>query len=147
MIGDVLLDTTVLCNFASVGQLDLLESLLRGRGRWTEAVAYEVSRSTQWLADLRRVQPAGWLGDPIEIEEPCAVEGVERLRRGVLGGTAGRPLQHLGEAQTLYLLMHDTAFAGCRWVSDDRSAVVFARRQQLLVWQTQDLVGDGRGHG
>jgi hypothetical protein len=31
---------TLLCNFAAVNQLDLLETVLLGRGRWTEAVAY-----------------------------------------------------------------------------------------------------------
>ncbi|MGH3277686.1 MAG: hypothetical protein ACRDNW_00920 [Trebonia sp.] len=35
-------DNTVLCNFAAVNRLDLLKSVLGGRGRWTEAVAYEV---------------------------------------------------------------------------------------------------------
>lgn len=34
-------DNTVLCNFAAVNRLDLLKSVLSGRGRWTEAVAYE----------------------------------------------------------------------------------------------------------
>ena len=39
-------DTTVLCNFASVRRLNLLESILAGRGRWVAAVAYEVERHT-----------------------------------------------------------------------------------------------------
>ena len=40
-------DNTVLCNFAAVNRLDLLNSVLNGRGRWTEAVAYETRRSTE----------------------------------------------------------------------------------------------------
>ena len=32
-------DNTVLCNFGTVGRLDLLRKVLDGCGRWTEAVA------------------------------------------------------------------------------------------------------------
>ena len=45
-------DNTVLCNFAAVNRLDLLRSVLGGRGRWTEAVAYEASRSAAKLPPL-----------------------------------------------------------------------------------------------
>ena len=48
-------DNTVLCNFAAVDRLDLLKSVLNGRGRWTEAVAYEASRSASKLPPS-----AGW---------------------------------------------------------------------------------------
>ena len=46
-------DNTVLCNFAAVNRLDLIKSVLDGRGRWTEAVAYEASRSASKLPALR----------------------------------------------------------------------------------------------
>ena len=42
-------DNTVLRNFAAVKRLDLLESVLAGRGRWTAAVAYEATASTRFL--------------------------------------------------------------------------------------------------
>jgi len=32
-------DNTVLCNFAAVDRLDLLQAVLNGRGRWTPTVA------------------------------------------------------------------------------------------------------------
>ena len=48
-------DNTVLCNFAAVDRLDLLKSVLGGRGRWTEAVAYEASRSAAKLPPLLRL--------------------------------------------------------------------------------------------
>ena len=60
-------DNTVLCNFAAVDRLDLLKSVLGGRGRWTEAVAYEASRSAAKLPPLLRLPLEGWLDDPIEI--------------------------------------------------------------------------------
>lgn len=36
-------DNTVLCNFSAVGSLSLLEKVLDGRGRWTQAVALRPS--------------------------------------------------------------------------------------------------------
>lgn len=60
-------DTTVLCNFAAVGKLNLLRDLLDGRGRWTEAIAYEISRSARVIPALGDIPGDGWLGDPIAI--------------------------------------------------------------------------------
>ena len=45
-------DNTVLCNFAAVDRIDLLRSVLSEHGRWTEAVAYEASRSAAHLRSL-----------------------------------------------------------------------------------------------
>ena len=42
----------VLCDFAAVDRLDLLRSVLDGRGRWTEAVAYEARKSARYLPAL-----------------------------------------------------------------------------------------------
>lgn len=47
-------DNTVLCNFASVSALPLLESILRGRGRWVEAIAAEAAKSAMIYPDLER---------------------------------------------------------------------------------------------
>lgn len=140
----VLLDNTVICNFASVAQLGLLEALLRGRGRWTEAVADEAARSSSWLPDLAGLATAGWLGEPIEVTD---VEPVERMRRSVFGGTVDEPRRHLGEAESVYLLLHDPRYRGCRWVSDDRTAVEYARRQSVMTWETLDLFRDGVAMG
>jgi hypothetical protein len=40
-------DNTVLCNFACVDSLPLLEKTLRGRGRWTDAIAFEAAQSSR----------------------------------------------------------------------------------------------------
>lgn len=61
MSAALLIDNTLLYNFACTGQLHLLEALLRGRGRWTEAVAYEAQRSSQRLSNLREVLTGDWL--------------------------------------------------------------------------------------
>ena len=99
----VLPDTTVLSSFAGVRRLELLEGWLRGRGRWVEAVAYEVNRGVAVVPGLAEVVAGGWLGDPIEITDMGAQRAVEHLRRDVFGGRPVEPLKHLGEAQTCYL--------------------------------------------
>ncbi len=140
MAAAVFPDNTVLCNFAAVRRIDLLRDWLRGRGRWTAAVAYEVLRSTAHLPDLGRVTAVGWLGDPVDLDEDRAVTRVEHLRRDVFGGRAAEPTKHLGEAQTCYLLMEVSQWRGSWWVSDDRDALEFARRQGILTRETIDIV-------
>ena len=96
-------DNTVLCNFAAVDRLDLLRSVLGGRGRWTEAVAYEASRSAAMLPPLLRL--AGKDGWTNRSRSPTRQTGeIERIRRAVFGGTDDQPLKHLGEAQTCYVI-------------------------------------------
>ena len=140
-------DATVLCSFAAVHRLGLLEEFFRGRGRWVEAVAFEVDRSARRLRDLASVVTGGWMGQPIEIVSDRAVALVEHLRRDVFGGTAADPLKHLGEGPTCYLLKEEPEWRGSWWVSDDRDALEFARRQGLVVRGTIDiarhLVADG----
>ena len=144
-------DNTVLCNFAAVDRLDLLESVLGGRGRWTEAVAYEASRSVNVLPPLSALATSPYLGDPIEISDENDVHRVEQIRRAVFGGTGDEPLRHLGEAQTCYVIQNWQEFTGSWWISDDREALRYARFQHITTRETLDLVsiavvnGDTRG--
>jgi len=133
-------DNTVLCNFAAVHCLDLLEGWLRGRGRWTEAVADEARRSAVHLPDIQLLLDRGWLGQGIAIQDPRAVARVEHLRRDVFGGTGARPLQHLGEAQTCHLLREVPAWSDSWWVSDDRDSLDYARFVGITTRETIDLV-------
>lgn len=133
-------DNTVLCNFATVDRLDLLESVLNGRGRWTEAVAYEAQRSAQVLPALGGLVPAGWLGEPVEISDESDVRRIDAIRRAVFGGTDDQPLKHLGEAQTCFVIRQWVAFHGSWWVSDDREALRYARFQGITTRETIDLV-------
>lgn len=133
-------DNTVLCNFAAVERLDLLEAALAGRGRWTEAVADEARRSTKYLPGLAEISRKRWLGEPIEIDDENEVMRIERIRRAVFGGTSERPRQHLGEAQTCYLIKSWPELVGSHWVSDDKEALKYARRQGLVTLETVDLV-------
>ncbi|MET8241236.1 hypothetical protein ACWCW2_06070 [Streptomyces sp. NPDC001773] len=76
----------MLCNFAAVDRLSLLEKVLDGRGRWTQAVAAEAEQSTRYWPRLRQVAEDGWLGDPIEIDDPAETALVDRMRRVVFAG-------------------------------------------------------------
>lgn len=133
-------DNTVLCNFAAVGRLDILENWLRGRGRWTEAVASEARKSSRVLPDLETVVSRGWLGEPVEIDDETAIQRIEHLRRDVFGGTPSQPLKHLGEAQTCYLLKEDPKWRDAWWVSDDREALHFAKSQGITSRKTIDVI-------
>ncbi|MFB7217773.1 hypothetical protein [Streptomyces sp. NPDC056227] len=133
-------DNTVLCNFAAVDRLSLLEKVLDGRGRWTQAVAAEAQQSTRYWPRLRQVSEDGWLGDPIEIDDPAETVLVDRIRRVVFGGSPSRPLQHLGEAETLVIIEHRRELADSVWITDDGEAGRYARRKGICVKNTVDLM-------
>lgn len=133
-------DNTVLCNFAAVDRLDLLKSVLGGRGRWTTAVAYEAARSAQALPALTGIARDGWLGEPMEITVKADTQRVNRVRRAVFGGTDDEPLKHLGEAETCFVILEWGELAGSWWISDDREALRYARFQGVATRETIDLV-------
>ncbi|MEW1642099.1 hypothetical protein [Streptomyces sp. NPDC091219] len=133
-------DNTVLCNFAAVDRLNLLEKVLDGRGRWTEAVAAEAEQSTRYWQKLGQVTAGGWLGEPIAIDDPAETAAVDRIRRVVFGGSRSRPLQHLGEAETLVVIEQRSGFANSVWITDDGEAGHYARRKGITVKDTVDIM-------
>ncbi|MER5431759.1 hypothetical protein [Streptomyces sp. NPDC002588] len=133
-------DNTVLCNFAAVDRLSLLEKVLDGRGRWTQAVAAEAEQSRRYLPSLGQLTAGGWLGEPIEIDDPAETALVDRIRRVVFGGASSRPLQHLGEAETLVIIEHRDGFASSVWITDDGEAGRYARRKGISVKDTVDIM-------
>jgi hypothetical protein len=133
-------DNTVLCNFAAVERIDLLKLVLGGRGRWTEAVEYEANRSAYHLPALTDLLSDGWLREPIEISSDLESQAIERIRRAVFGGNESRPLRHLGEAQTCFVILNRAAFAGSWWISDDRESLRYARGRGITTRETIDLV-------
>jgi predicted nucleic acid-binding protein len=135
-------DNTVLSNFASVGRLPLLEETLRGRGRWVEAIAAEAARSAHFLPDLASIAQSGWLGAPIEINNRAEIAQIERVRRAVFGGSPQEPLRHLGEAQTCHVILNWPTFVGSYWLTDDRDAQEYARRQGITTRDTMDVVSE-----
>jgi predicted nucleic acid-binding protein len=133
-------DNTVLCNFASVDRLSLLEKVLDGRGRWTQAVAAEAEQSARFWPKLHQVPVDGWLGDPIEIDDPAETALVDRVRRVVFAGSPTRPLQHLGEAETLVVIEHRSGFADSVWITDDGEAGRYAHRKGICVKDSVDMM-------
>lgn len=133
-------DNTVLCNFATVNRLDIVRDVLRGRGRWVEAIEYEVQRSARYIPALACVASEGWLGEPIAIEDPRVIETVSRTRRIVFDGTDDDPLQHLGESQTCVLIKSDPQFSESWWITDDRESIRYAQQQGITTRETIDIV-------
>jgi hypothetical protein len=132
-------DNTVLCNFAAVERLDLLRSVLNRRGRWVEAVAREAQRSAAKLPALSALSHEGWLDEPIEVTDPSEIRKIERIRR-LFGGTNAAPRKHLGEAQTIYVVLNWRQFHASWWLSDDQESVRYARRQGITSRETIDLI-------
>jgi hypothetical protein len=89
----------------------MTEAFFGERGRWTEAVAHEASRSAAHLRALANLAIDGWLGEPAEVTSEADIRAIERIRRAAFGGTDDRPLQHLGEAQTCYVIKHWAEFS------------------------------------
>ncbi|GGM89237.1 hypothetical protein GCM10010106_40740 [Thermopolyspora flexuosa] len=132
-------DNTVLCNFAAVSRLRLLKEILRGRGRWVEAIYYEATNSARFYPELASIGRDGWLGEPIQIRDQAEVDLIEQVRRSVFGGSRQRPTEHLGEAQTCHVILNWPAFQGSFWVTDDRDALEYARRRGITTRDTMDL--------
>ncbi|WP_371679769.1 hypothetical protein [Streptomyces sp. NBC_01276] len=141
-MSDILFpDNTVLCNFAAVESLNLLRAVLDGRGKWTGAVAREARKSAEQLPALHDLrQQGGWLGEAILVTAPDDLENVRHLRTAVFGGQADRHLQHLGEAETCHVIQHWHQFAGAWWISDDKSALEYARGQGIMTAETLDMM-------
>ncbi|MGW5453065.1 MULTISPECIES: hypothetical protein [unclassified Nocardia] len=133
-------DNTVLCNFAAVDRVGLLRAILNGDGRWAEAVAEEARRSAAYLPKLAAALSGGWLGEPIEIDDEAEVRRVEQIRRAVFGGGEDKPLQHLGESQTCFLIAESGRFVGAWWISDDREAVRYAQMRGITTRETIHLM-------
>ncbi|MFZ2243098.1 MAG: hypothetical protein WAV90_26680 [Gordonia amarae] len=111
-------DNTALINFALIGRMDLLETLVGQNGRWCRTVSEECddwSRKPN-LADMQRAHDI--FGEPLAPENPR--EHATMLRYRDMLRTPGQPwTQNLGEAETL-------AIIECRniqvlFVTDDQS--------------------------
>lgn len=134
-------DNTVLCNFASIGRVSLLRDWLRGRGRWTDGVELEARKSAEHLPHLHEVFIDGWLGEAIE-PTPEEEARIRSIRRVVFGGTEDAPLEHLGEATTCHLIRTRSEFSDAWWITDDRAAYDYAKRQTIIVRDTCDIFSD-----
>lgn len=138
MTGQFVVDTCTLVNFAVVDRMDLIRGAVLG-GRWVTAVEREVRRSAQNVSGLDYAACQVWLGDSIDVDDPGAIEVIENLRLA-LGGARREPLKHLGEAQSIHAILTRPDLAAAIFVTDDLSGADLARRNNITVWTTQDIV-------
>ncbi|MGP5484518.1 hypothetical protein ACTXMZ_16210 [Brachybacterium alimentarium] len=139
-------DTSVAVTFACVGRVDLLVSWLRSRGAQCEGVATELLSWGRTFPEISVLHKA--LGDAVELTED-EDEHAKRIRISEFGGTAAKPLQHLGEAMTLTLLQR-AEHSGAIWISDDGASREFAGFKSIKAVDTLhiliELVADGDLH-
>jgi predicted nucleic acid-binding protein len=115
-------DNTVLINFAIINRMDLLSRLANGNGRWCATVATECAESAR-LAELAALDGAREIfGEPLF---PDAAEHQDvRVLRDELAGPGDHPSKHLGEAETLAIIVRRQLV--CIFVTDDRDAARLA---------------------
>jgi hypothetical protein len=89
---------------------------------------------------LNGIAVDGWLSEPIEITGEKDIQQVNQIRRAVFGGTDEKPLKHLGEAETCFLIKERAEFTGSWWISDDQEAVRYGRFQHITTRETIDLM-------
>ena len=135
-----IIDACTLETFAVTGRLDLLKSHYGVRARWTETIRYEVRRGLLEEPRNQAVLDATWLGEPLDVDfDPESLRRIEQIRRG-LGGTKRESMKHLGEAEVIYYL--ETNAPDWLFVSDDRTAVDFARNRHLNAIDTRQVLTD-----
>jgi predicted nucleic acid-binding protein len=142
----IVADTCALINFAAVDEMGLLQTALRERARWTQAVAQEIGRSVQYYPALKPLIDDRWLGEPIELSSDNDRLGVGRLRTA-LGGMPAEPLKHLGEAESIHSILSRSELAGAVLLTEDRDAKYLARMKQVQVWDTTTLLADAHAMG
>lgn len=129
-------DNTVLINFAIISRMDLLERLANGNGRWCATVATECAESARrpGLAALGGAQEI--FGEPI-FPDHAELQDVQVLR-DQLASPGDRPTQHLGEAETIAIIVRRQLW--CFFVSDDRGAARLAAQNGVTVVRTWHLL-------
>lgn len=129
-------DNTVLINFAMINRMDLLERLANGNGRWCATVAGECARSAR-DPDLAALDSAGEIfGEPLFPDE--AEHQDVRVLRDQLAGPGDLPTQHLGEAETLAIVVRRQL--SCFFATDDREAARLATKNGIPVADTWRLL-------
>jgi predicted nucleic acid-binding protein len=143
-----LADACTLQNFAVVGALWILERRYGSDLTWTEAVRHEIRRGLPAEPRLQRVLDLedAWLGSPLRLDQPGDDE-VDLIRRG-LGGLAARPLEHLGEAESIRALERSNA-TDRLLLTDNGPASDFASRRSsgIRVLDSADVLTEAYAMG
>ena len=96
-------DNIVLINFAVINRMDLLERLANGNGRWCATVAIECAESAK-RPELAALDGVGEIfGQPL-FPDQAELQDIGVLR-DQLASPGDRPTQHLGEAETIAIII------------------------------------------
>jgi predicted nucleic acid-binding protein len=129
-------DNTGLINFAIINRMDLLERLANGNGRWCATVETECAESAK-LPGLAALDGAREIfGEPLFPDE--AEHQDLRVLRDQLAAPGDRPTQHLGEAETLAIVLRRQL--RCFFVTDDGGAARLATKNGIPVVDTWHLL-------
>lgn len=130
-------DNTVLVNFAHINRLDILASLLQGRGTWCATVASECARSAL-EPGLGAMSGCGsFLGEPLLPDSPAEHLHVQVLREELAVPGDSRA-SHLGEAETVALIEMRALHALV--ITDDVGARRLASSRGIPTYTTWDLL-------
>jgi predicted nucleic acid-binding protein len=129
-------DNTVLINFAIINRMDLLQRLANGNGQWCATVSAECAESAK-RSGLAALNVAGEIfGEPLFPDQ--AEHQDIRVLRDQLADPGDAPTQHLGEAETIAIIVRrqlNSFFA-----TDDRGAVRLAAQNGIAVVGTWHLL-------
>jgi predicted nucleic acid-binding protein len=129
-------DNTVLINFAMINRMELLARLANGNGRWCATVATECAASAR-LTELAALDGARAIfGDPLFPDD--AEHQDVRLLRDDLAGPGEHSTKHLGEAETLAIIVRRQL--RCFFVTDDRDAARLAAKKGVQAVDTWGLL-------
>ncbi|MCB4209018.1 hypothetical protein [Arthrobacter sp. UM1] len=140
----VFTDTTALINLFLVRQLDLLEQIAPGNGRWTQTVRRECLHREKREREnpLSRVQLDGLteavdsvLGEPLTPEE-SEHRAIRDLRRS-MASPGDAEDQHLGEAEVITIIRK--RFLEALLVTDDAGAAKHAQGNPRCI-DTWDIL-------
>lgn len=131
-------DNTVLINFALISRMDLLARLANGNGCWCATVSIECA---DWVKEpgLSALSTASEIFGESLYPKPSEHQAI-RLMRDELAAPGDHPRQHLGEAETLTIIVHRGLTAGSFFVTDDRGAARLANKHGVPVVDTWQLL-------
>jgi predicted nucleic acid-binding protein len=129
-------DNTVLINFAIINRMDLLQRLANGNGSWCATVATECAESAK-RPELGALEKTGEIfGEPLFPDQ--AEHQNVRVLRDQLAGPGDPPTQHLGEAETLAIILQRQL--SCFFATDDHDAARLATKNGIPVADTWHLL-------
>jgi predicted nucleic acid-binding protein len=125
-------DNTVLVSFAIINRMDLLNRLANGNGTWCATVATECAQSAR-LRELAALDGAREIfGEPL-FPDDAEYQDIQVLR-DELAGPGDQPTSHLGEAETIAIIVRRQLT--CFFATDDRDAARLAAKNGVKTADT-----------